>query len=169
MSRLNILVLSYLLFCGYIFAQKIENVEVNQDGNIIILTYDLISDDITKKYDVSVEVSPNGGQTYSINPKTLTGDIKGNVQPGRKKKISWDVLKDISELRGENIVFKIIALDEQTSANLRGGGIPSWIWIGGGAVVLGGTAAILASKKKSGGTTTAADLPAQPDFPSTPK
>lgn len=169
MNKFKILCLYFILLSGFLYSQKIENVEIIQEGSVIIINYDLLSDDISKKYEVAVEVSQNGGQTYSINPKTLTGDIKENVFPGKKKKITWDVLKDIAELRGDNFVFKIIALDEKTSANIRSGGIPSWVWIGGGAAVIGGTTAILLSKKKSSGTTTTVDLPAQPDFPSIPK
>jgi hypothetical protein len=152
-----------------VFSQKLENVQFKQDGKKIIITYDLDGVDDSKTYEILVEMSQDGGITYTTTPKTIQGDIGKEIKSGKSKKITWDVLKDVAELHGTNFVFKVIANEPggEEKVTESKGGIPTWVWIGGGAAVLGGAAAILLGGSKSNGTTTttSSDLPTEPSWP----
>ena len=142
------------------YSQKIENVKFKQEESKIIITYDLINGDASKYFEVSVEMSSDGGTNFSETVKTVSGDVGENIQPGKGKKITWDVLKDVTELSGSNFVFKIIATGtgsiETVKAESSSGGIPTWVWIGGGALVVGGAAVLLLSGSEKSETP---DLP----------
>jgi hypothetical protein len=146
----------FILFISFIssntFSQKIENVQFKQEGKKIIITYDLFGATSAQNFDVVVEISEDGGVSFAATPKTLLGDAGAGVKPGTGKKITWDVLNDIAELHGGNIIFKVVAngaaIPEESVSKSSGGGIPTWVWIGGGVVVAGGAAAILLSGSK---------------------
>jgi len=163
-----------LLPFSEMFSQSIENVKFYQEGSKVFVTYDLNDKDDSRTFEITLEISRDGGITFKSTPKTLTGDIGLNVKPGDTKKITWDVLKDVAELHGSNFVFKIIAkpnenepikADEQASS---GSGISPYIWIGGGALLVGGAAVLLLSKKSESGNA-APDLPDTGSIPWPPK
>jgi hypothetical protein len=167
----NFFIFLIISFSTLTFSQKLENVQFKQDGKKIVITYDLVGVEDSKTFEVQVEMSQDGGITFTTTPKTLTGDVGKEVKPGKSKKISWDVLKDIAELRGTDFVFKVIAGEAGTAGEEKTveskGGVPTWVWIGGGVAVAGGAAAILLGGKKSNGTTTPPipDLPTEPAWP----
>jgi hypothetical protein len=157
------------------FAQSIENVKFIQGGSKIMVTYNLIDKDDSRTYEVTLEISKDGGITFQSLAKTLSGDFGKNVKPGDTKRITWDVLKDVAELQGNNFVFKIIAQpNESESRNMdessqpSSGGISPYIWIGGGALILGGAAILLLSKKGESGSSSP-DLPDTGSIPWPPK
>jgi hypothetical protein len=148
--RKSILFILLIIFFPYTsFSQKIENIQIKQDGGKVVITYDLIGENL-KVYEVAVEMSKDGGVTFYSVPKSLTGEVGKGVKEGKGKKIVWDVLRDVTELYGDNFVFKLIAAEKALDESQRvpSGGIPTWIWIGGSAAVLGGAAAVLLSGKK---------------------
>jgi hypothetical protein len=169
MKKLNFLkiciIILYYTVCVY--SQSIENIEVKQDGRKVGIAYDLIGVDTSKLFYISLELSSNGGNTFSDIPRSLGGDFMG-VKGGIGKKITWDVLRDVGALKGDNFVMKIIA-DETNpySQIVKTGGISPWLWIGGGVAVVGGGAAVLLLKK-SNKTQEIPDLPG-PDKISWPK
>jgi hypothetical protein len=157
-----ILIFLFIFSSVFSYSQKIENVSFKQDGDKIIVTYDLVNGTVSKYFEVSIEMSSDGGSNFSDIMKTVSGDAGENIQPGKNKKITWDVLKDVKELNGNNFVFKVSATGtgstETVKAESTSGGIPTWVWIGGGALVLGGAAAILLSGSSSSSSETP-DLP----------
>ena len=82
----------------------VRNVDSRQDGDKVRITYTL-----DRKADISVSYSVNGGLTYHTM-HSVTGDVGEKVSAGSKT-IVWDVLSDIDELKGNNIVFKVDAVD----------------------------------------------------------
>jgi hypothetical protein len=162
----SFLIFLFVFSSVFSYSQKIENVKFKQEESKIIITYDLINGDASKYFEVSIEMSSDGGSDFSSTVKTVSGDVGENIQPGKGKKITWDVLKDVTELSGSNFVFKILATGtgstETVKAESSSGGIPTWVWIGGGAVIVGGAAAILLSSKKT-------ETPETPDLPDNSK
>ena len=156
------------------YSQSIENVKFVQDGTKVMVTYDLIDKNDARTFEVTLEVSKDGGITFKSMPKTLTGDVGANIKPGDVKKITWDVLKDVAELQGNNFVFKVIAkaneaeLSKSDDSNKSSSGISPYIWIGGGALLVGGAAVLLLSKKSESGTSVP-DLPDTGNIPWPPK
>ncbi len=94
-----------LLVCvaGMTFAQNVTQVEAHQEGKMAIVTYYL--DQIA---DITLQVSIDGGQTFSPPLTKVTGDAGSSVRPGFKR-IVWDILAERESLSGDNIVFLVTA------------------------------------------------------------
>lgn len=84
----------------------VRNVNSRQEGNKIIITYEL-----TRQADITISFSEDGGRTFTLI-RSITGDVGENISPG-KKSATWDVLFEVDELTGDNIVFRVNALDNE--------------------------------------------------------
>lgn len=95
-----------------LYSQSIQNVRFSQAGEKVIILYDLseISGG-TKSYSVKVFYTLDNGRTY-IPLKSVYGDAGNDINPGKDKKVIWNVLNDIDELTGE-IKFKVTASPER--------------------------------------------------------
>ena len=84
-------------------AQSITNVDANQEGKNIAITYDL-----SETTDISLYVTQDGGKTKTPIPlKFTSGDVGKKVKPGEQKKILWRVLDQYPNqgFQGENVSF----------------------------------------------------------------
>jgi len=110
MKRILLLYLLSGIDILYLPAQ-ISNINwewINNNTKIEI-TYDLPETADGKEFNVTVFVSLDGGGSYSDNPLSLvTGDIGKGVKAGLKKRIVWDVFKEIPDFGG-TIVFEVKA------------------------------------------------------------
>ena len=119
----KILLLIIMLLGFTIYAQKVTNVSNRQEQSTIIVSYDLETKSPCK---IALFVSTNGGATWQGPLKKVSGDVETNVSSGNKK-ITWSVLEEFEELRGNNIVFQvrasietvIIGEQEWTTKNLN--------------------------------------------------
>ncbi len=100
--KINILFLFMLAF-PVLFAQKVSSVSFFQEDKDVVVTYSL---DISA--DVCLQVSTDGGKTYSEPLQYVSGDVGKNVQPGNNR-IVWDALAEYEQLVGERIVFQVTA------------------------------------------------------------
>jgi uncharacterized protein (TIGR02145 family) len=107
MKQLNFLIGMVLFYSFPISAQKVTNVSNRQEQSTIIVSYDLETKIPCK---IALYVSTNGGKTWQGPLKKVTGDIGAKVNSG-KKSISWSVLEEFEELRGNNIVFQVRAVN----------------------------------------------------------
>ena len=103
--------LPILLLCAAhsLFAQKIENVQVLLPGSTVVVTYDITGGNSTDEFTVALTYSSDGGNNFSKPLRSVSGDVGEKIKPGRGKKITWDVLKDVNALLGEDFVFKVVA------------------------------------------------------------
>ncbi len=100
-------ILSFLVaFCAALFAQNVSDVAFYQEGKNIVVTYSL-----DKVANVSVQVSTDGGATYSAPLKHVSGDVGKDVSAGAKQ-IVWDVLSEYDSFTGDNVVFLVQAIGE---------------------------------------------------------
>jgi formylglycine-generating enzyme required for sulfatase activity len=100
--------------------EKVENVRAMQAGDKVYIYYDLMGD--AEQYEVKVRGSSDGGRSFSLPMKTLSGDVGSRVVPGLNKKIVWDVLKDTDAVEGEQFVFEVMAerrVQEQPAGEQR--------------------------------------------------
>ena len=88
--------------------EKVKNVRFEQVGDDVHIYYDLRGD--ADKYKVTVRGSSDGGFTYKLPMKSVSGDIGKKVRPGSGKKIIWKALKDAGELEGDEFVFEVEAV-----------------------------------------------------------
>ncbi len=61
-------------------------------------------------YEVFLRLSDDGGRTFSIVPRTVSGDVGKGVKPGRDKRVIWEVLRDVRRLEGDDFVFEVVAI-----------------------------------------------------------
>ena len=94
------------------FGQTVSNVDAYQEGKNIIITYD-----IDKAGSVGdVYCSTDGGHTWGVPLKQVTGDVNKQVPAGRHR-IVWDVLSEREKLSGANICFKVVANSGRFTVN----------------------------------------------------
>lgn len=99
----------FVFFTITSFAHKTENVKVKQLNNKINVIYDLTHEKIGQLFTVKAYYSTDGGDTFHGPLDSIKGDYGEKVQGGTDKAFSWDVLAEIPNLKGENIVFKVVA------------------------------------------------------------
>jgi uncharacterized protein (TIGR02145 family) len=100
-----IIVTLFLCFVSSISqSQTISNVVTKQDGNKVVITYNLQCDFVA---DISLYVSENGDGTFTGPLKSVTGDVGNNITPGAKT-ITWNTLQDQDMILGDNILFRIM-------------------------------------------------------------
>ncbi len=98
------LLLFVVAFSMNLFAQNVSDVAFYQEGKNIVVTYSL-----DKVANVSVQVSTDGGMTYSAPLKHVSGDVGKGVSAGAKQ-IVWDVLTEYDTFSGESVVFLVTAV-----------------------------------------------------------
>ncbi len=87
------------------YAQKLSNVLVRQEQSSIIVSYNI---DTKTPCKIALYVSINGGTTWQGPLKKVNGDVGLNVSSGSKA-ITWSVLEEFEELRGNDIKFQVRA------------------------------------------------------------
>ena len=131
------------LFCLFpiliVYAQQITNIEVVQNGDNVVIYFDISSDQPLKIFDMKVKCSTDNGKTFSILPQALSGDLKGIIE-GTGKRIVWDVLSERQELAGDQFVFQLMATinnppnsfssNSGTFTDARDGQVYKWVRIG---------------------------------------
>lgn len=85
-----------------------EIIQVVFSRGIVTITYDLVAPNPQGTFEVTIEVSTNGGQTYDVRPRSMSGDIGGAVSPGRSKRIVWEAAKDVESLQTGQFRFRIV-------------------------------------------------------------
>jgi uncharacterized protein (TIGR02145 family) len=101
------LIFAVLAICFSLYlaqSQTISNVVAVQDGNKVVITYNLKCD---VSADISLFISENGDGTFKGPLKSVTGDVGWDITPGTKT-ITWNTLKDQDMILGDNILFRIM-------------------------------------------------------------
>lgn len=106
MKSLLLLFFTSCALCA--MAQQVRNVNAAQAGDNVLITYDLV-DNSSRSYFVKVMMSKDGGVTFGNELRSVSGDVKQNVNPGTNKKIIWDAKQEIGSFAGD-AVFKVEAL-----------------------------------------------------------
>jgi len=90
---------------------RIDNVRFEQAaGGRIQVFYDLVASDPRSTFSVGLEVSADGGQTFTVKPSTLSGDVGPGVAPGAGKRIVWDAGKDVESVQVNQFRFRVVTL-----------------------------------------------------------
>jgi len=87
-------------------ADPVSNVRYYQTTDEkIVIYYDLSG---SESRTVSVKVSLDGGESFSISPKDISGDIGEGISPGSYKRVVWNISTDNIAL-SNNVVIKVTA------------------------------------------------------------
>lgn len=90
------------------YAQKVNNITFRQEQSNIIVLYDLETKTPCK---VSLYVSTNDGKTWQ-GPLTKVIDAVGDKIASGSHSITWNVLEEFEELRGDKIMFQVRAVGD---------------------------------------------------------
>ena len=96
----------------------VSNISAAQRANsrLVDITYDVAADFPTVS--VSLQVSSNGGSTFTVPATTLSGAIGAGVTTGTAKKITWDAGADWSGQYSTQMRFKVIADDGNSAPTI---------------------------------------------------
>ena len=110
-------------------AQHLASTSFKQQGNNVLISYNMSGVQSGQKFDVFILCSDNGGVTFNIKPKTISGAVGTDIklQNGENKAV-WHVLSDRNHLDGESFKFKV-----KVSKSL----MPEMILVKGGKFTMG--------------------------------
>jgi uncharacterized protein (TIGR02145 family) len=112
-------VIFFLLVLSGLKAQTVTVTNVEQDGQKLVVSYDITGG--PGKYEVSLHCSTDDGTTWAGPLKSVSGDVGKNIAAGLGKKITWTVLSDRADLKGDQVRFKVKAWkDENTVTDIDG-------------------------------------------------
>jgi len=100
-----LLLLLVVLQTSFVAAQKVSNISYRQEQSSIIVSYYLETKTPCK---VNLFVSTNGGTTWQGPLTKVTGDVGAKIASGSHN-ITWNVLEEFEELRGNKIQFQVRA------------------------------------------------------------
>ena len=91
------------------YAQKVSNITFRQEQSTIIVSYDLETKTPCK---VSLYVSTDGGVKWQGPLTKVTGDVGNKIVSGSNN-ITWRVLEEFDELKGNNIKFQVKVISNE--------------------------------------------------------
>ncbi len=104
MNQLRYIILTFFVGIASIIAsQNVSQVLAHQEGQTAVITYYL-----DQLADITVQVSIDGGQTFSPPLVKVSGDVGQDIRPGFRR-IVWDILAEREQFTGDNIVFMVSA------------------------------------------------------------
>jgi hypothetical protein len=118
-------------------APVVSNVQAaqRQGTTLVDITYDLQDPD-GDRMAITVAVSNDGGYTYTIFPRYLTGDVGEGIASGTGKRIVWDAGRDLPGLWSPFIRVRVSA-DDGTGAAPP----PNMVLVPAGEFLMGSTLA----------------------------
>ena len=122
----------------------VTGVRVQRDSTRLMVRYDLVGEE--DEYEVALQLSTDGGQTYQDLRGTVNGAVGEEIAPGSGKKITWAALTDYPQgLAGDQYRLRV-------SAKVAGGR-NTLLWVVGSALAagVGVTVALLLGGGGSGG------------------
>jgi len=109
-----------------LLAQAITNVVARQEGEGMIVTYDL-NKSLNEGEEVTIGYTTDNGMTWSCVSNAI-GDVGKNIQSGRGKTIRWLISPEISD---KTVKFKINAHD-----------LTNMVWVEGGTFQMGSNSGV---------------------------
>lgn len=109
-------------------AQQVENVSFYQDGQAVMVNYDLLGS-ATQSYTVALHLSLDNGKNFEGPLKYVSGDVGDQVKPGRNRQIRWDAESEKTQLVSYEVVIEVRARQLVL--------VPEMLLIRGGAFFMG--------------------------------
>ena len=139
---------------------KIENAQWKVSGDVVVITYDLVSDTAIS-YEVHVTLTRESNRSFKLVPKSATGAVGKGKFAGSRMEIRWEYKKDVPEgLEGDDYSFEFVV-----NVIREEGGGSNWLYYVGGVGLAGVAAAVLLGGKKesaASSTGTTGQLPTPP-------
>ena len=110
-----ILCIMLIISCQYVSSQDIKDVVARQDGEKIIIRYDLI--DQSGRYNIDLSCTTDGGRNWEGPLQSVSGEVGNGITPGYSKTIIWNVLRDKKSFVSDKVQFEIRAEQQMESMN----------------------------------------------------
>lgn len=107
-SAITLSIILFSLMLNKLAGQIITNIEASPQYEEIYIRYDLLSSVPSALFSIELNVSLNGGGTFTGPLVKIKGDAGEKVSPGRDKLIVWDVISEFGEIKSDEVVFKLI-------------------------------------------------------------
>lgn len=86
----------------------------NAGANTFVFTYDVSED--AGNLNIGLEISSNGGSTWTVPTTTALGEIGAGIVPGTGKTITWNAGTDYSGYEEGDMKIRISAIDQYTNS-----------------------------------------------------
>jgi len=113
-----------------LFAAEVKNDRVRQEGNRLVVTYDLEGTEKESKVSVTIKI---GEKAFGADQLHLEGDV-GTVRPGKGKKIWWNVLQDFPRGLNDDVEVNVTAGGGDFTDPVTG---MEFVWVPGGCYQMG--------------------------------
>jgi len=133
MWKIFFLIINLFLF-NSVYAQNsapvVTNVQAEQRAGtkLVDISYDVFDAD-GDTLTIRVEVSDDGGKTFTITPVTLSGDANSGILSGKGRTIVWNASKDCPKQYGTNFLVKVIADDSKTGVETVNDGYGDYVLV----------------------------------------
>jgi formylglycine-generating enzyme required for sulfatase activity len=124
---------SFLFALGKFSAQSVSSVELSQEGKTMVIEYLLQAE---APQEILLYFSTDGGKTFSEPLQKVSGDVGKGVTSGQKR-IVWNVLEEVPELVGDNIVFMVEIAESLIWEAKNGRPRMEWVAIPAGTFMMG--------------------------------
>lgn len=85
------------------------NISAVVRGGVVVISYDLVSNNPAAEYSIALEASSDGGKTYTVHPKAVKGDVGPSVRAGIGKQITWQAAQDVENLEVDRYRYRVVA------------------------------------------------------------
>jgi formylglycine-generating enzyme required for sulfatase activity len=124
---------SFLFALGKLSAQSVSSVELSQEGKTMVIEYLLQAE---APQEILLYFSTDGGKTFSEPLQKVSGDVGKGVSSGQKR-IVWNVLEEVPELVGDNIVIMVEIAEGLIWEAKNGRPRMEWVAIPAGTFLMG--------------------------------
>lgn len=101
----QLLFIFFVILSHSLFSQTITSVNSHQQGNDIVVSYNVTGANTTQGFDVNLYYSLNNGSYYG-RLKSVSGDVGANISGNGAKQITWQVLNEVNSIDG-SVQFKV--------------------------------------------------------------
>ncbi len=114
-------------------AQSVSRVEMSQEGKTLVVEYVL---EASEPQEILLYLSQDGGKTFSKPLEKVSGDVGKGIVPGNKRMV-WNVLEELPELVGDNVVFMVEIAEGLIWEAKNGRPRMEWVGIPAGTFTMG--------------------------------
>ncbi len=114
-------------------AQSVSRVEMSQEGKTLVVEYVL---EASEPQEILLYLSHDGGKTFSKPLEKVSGDVGKGIVPGNKRMV-WNVLEELPELVGDNVVFMVEIAEGLIWEAKNGRPAVEWVSIPAGTFTMG--------------------------------